>query len=197
MAAVCLYIYHGYFGLCICLSIHNHYFAFQHMSLSGGGEIRLPVHISYVILLFQQSVQPFNFNNLKTECPYNSIRFRNYSIIMFNTSEKNIQFIFCNSYGIFINIPFTKSIIKSIHVEVLIHFIARMNSNRLILSINVKHATALMVIIVWRYNYPYSIILMLIAYYYYMYLFLLFASDTQCKLRCSILVSVTIYIVVY
>ena len=102
---------------------------------------------------------------------------------MFNTSEKNIQFISCNSYGIFINIPFTKSIfiIKSIHIEVLIHFTARMNSDRMIWSINVKHVTALMVILVWRYNYPYSIILMLIAYYYYMYLFLLFVSDTQFK----------------
>ena len=72
-----------------------------------------------------------------------------------------------------------------------------MNSDRMILSINVKHVTALMVILVWRYNYPYSIILMLIAYYYYMYLFLHFVPDTQFKqhLGCSTLVSATIYIV--
>ena len=71
-----------------------------------------------------------------------------------------------------------------------------MNSDRMILSINVKHVTALMVILVWRYNYPYSIILMLIAYYYYTYLFLLFVPDTQFKyLGCSTLVSVTIYVV--
>ena len=114
------------------------------------------------------TVPRFNFNNLKIECQYNLLTFRNCSIITFNTSEKNIQFISCNSYGIFINIPFTKFIfiIKSILIEVLIHFTARMNSDRMILSINVKHVTALMVILVWRYNYPYSIIMMLIAYFY-------------------------------
>ena len=196
MAPVCMYLYYGYFGLCICLSIHNHYCAFHHISLSGRWRNTFTsAHKLCYTIIPATTVLPFNFNNLKTECLYISIRFRNCSIIMFNTSEKNIQFISCNSYGIFINIPFTKSIIKSIHVEVLIHFTARMNSNRLIWSINVNHATALMVIIVWRYNYPYSIILMLIAYFYYMYLFLLFVSDTQCKLGCSILVSVTIYIV--
>ena len=143
------------------------------------------------------TVLPYNFNNLKTECQYNSLTFRNYSIYMFTTSEKNIQFISCNSYDIFINIPFTKSIfiIQSIPIEVLIHFTARMNSDRMIWSINVNHATALMVFITWRYNSPFSITLMLIAYYYYMYLFLLIVSDTQCKqhIRCPILVSVTIY----
>ena len=75
----------------------------------------------------------------------------------------------------------------------LIHFTARMNSDRMIWFINVKHATAQMVILVWRYNYPYSIII--IAYYYYMYLCLFFVSDTHLSLGCSTLVSVTIYIV--
>ena len=169
------------------------------MSLSGRWRDTLTSAclICYTIIP-ATTVLPFNFNNLKTECQYNLLTFRNCSIIMFNTSEKNIQFISCNSYGIFINIPFTKSIfiINSIHIEVLIHFTARMNSDRMILSINVKHVTALMVILVWRYNYPYSIILMLIAYYYYMYLFLLFVPDTQFKhLGCSTLVSVTIYVV--
>ena len=76
----------------------------------------------------------------------------------------------------------------------LIHFTARINSDRIIWSINVNLATALIVFITWRYNYPFSIILLLTAYYYYIYLFLLFVSDTQCKnIRCPILVSVTIY----
>ena len=97
---------------------------------------------------------------------------------MFNTSERNILLISCNSYGVFINIIFTQSIfiIQSNLIEVLIHFTARMNSDRMSWSINVNHATALMVFITWRYDYSFSRILLLIAYYYYMHLFLLFIS---------------------
>ena len=198
-AAVCMYIYYGHFGLCICLSIHNHYCALHHMGLSGlwRNKFTDTCKLCYTIIP-AITVLSYNFNNLKTECQYNSLTFGNYSTYIFNTSEKIILFISCNSCGIFINIPFTKSIfiIQSNPIEVLIHFTARMNSDRIFWSINVNHATALMVFITWRCNYPFTIILLLTAYYYYMYLFLLFLSDTQCQnIRCPILVSVTIYTV--
>ena len=198
-AAVCMYIYYGHFGLCICLSIHNHYCALHHMGLSGlwRNKFTDTCKLCYTIIP-AITVLSYNFNNLKTECQYNSLTFCNYSTYIFNTSEKIILFISCNSCGIFINIPFTKSIftIQSNPIEVLIHFTARMNSDRIFWSINVNHATALMVFITWRYNYPFTITLLLTAYYYYMYLFLLFLSDTQCQnIRCPILVSVTIYTV--
>ena len=183
MAAVCMYIYYGHFGLCICLSLHNHYFALHHMGLSGRWRNRFTSTCKLCYSIIPAiTVLSYNFNNLKTECQYNSLTFCNYSIYMFNTC---ILFISCNSYSIFINIPFSKSIfiIQSSPIEVLINFTARMNSNRVFWSINVNHATALMVLITWRYNYPFSIILLLTAYYY-----------THCKnIRCPILVSVAIY----
>ena len=183
MAAVCMYIYYGHFGLCICLSLHNHYFALHHMGLSGRWRNRFTSTCKLCYSIIPAiTVLSYNFNNLKTECQYNSLTFCNYSIYMLNTC---ILFISCNSYSIFINIPFSKSIfiIQSSPIEVLINFTARMNSNRVFWSINVNHATALMVLITWRYNYPFSIILLLTAYYY-----------THCKnIRCPILVSVAIY----
>ena len=187
MAPVCMYIYYGQFGLCTCLSIHNHYFALHHMGLSGlwRNKFTDTCKLSYTIIP-AITVLSYNFNNPKTECQYNSLTFCNYSIYMFNTSKKITMLISFNSYSIFINIPFTKSIfiIQSNPIEVLLYFTARMNSDRIIWSINVNHATALMVFITWRYNYPFSIIL-----------FLLFVSDTRCKhhIRSPILVSVTIY----
>ena len=83
MAAVCLYFYYRYFGLYICLSIHNHYFALHHMSLSG--------------------------------------RWRN----MFTSAC-----MIC--YTI---IPAT-TVLPFILIEVLMHFTARVNSDRMIWSIN-------------------------------------------------------------
>ena len=133
-AAVCMYIYYGHFGLCICLSIHNHYYALHHMGLSGlrRNKFTDTCKLCYTIIP-AITVLSYNFNNLKTECQYNSLTFCNYSTYIFNTSEKIILFISCNSCGIFVNIPFTKSIfiIQSNHVEVLIHFTARMNSDRI------------------------------------------------------------------
>ena len=95
-------VYFGHFGLCICLSKHNYYCALHHMSLSGRWRNRFisTCKLCYTIIP-AITVLSYNFNNLKTECQYNSLTFCNYSIYMFNTSEKVILFISCNSYGIF------------------------------------------------------------------------------------------------